>query len=308
MTRFLLPAAVVLPLVALAAPAYASVPASDKWTSAPTLNVQRDSSLPTAWYDDVLAAIDAVNLGAYSTYIVVQDDDDSDVNTVAQNLENELIFTSSKTLLCGDGSDGCAWWWSSGTTRLESDVYLDSTVSWDTDRVTTDTLSYGGAERPLATTTTHELGHFLGLGHESRYYNVMGVDYEYMGANGTEYFPTMGEDATTGLGTLYGYASGYEDLAVTHWKWQGCRTAYLTFRGTVIAYCSGYSEHTRGRLLDSSGIELPVSWSAGEPTYTASKGSWLQEQGVDVPLRVATDFADGHGHRLLHGHDQAGRP
>ena len=51
--------------------------------------------------------------------------------------------------------------------------------------------------------------------------------------------------------------------------------------GMSITYCSGYSDHKRVRILDSTGAELPVGWSSSEPTYTASKGSWLK---VDVTL------------------------
>lgn len=207
--------------------------------------------------------------------------DDDDATVADKNTENELMFTASSTLLCGTGADGCAWWWaysSDATKRYESDVYLDSTVSWDTDRVTTDIGAYGGSQRPLATTTIHEIGHFLGLNHEWRYYNVMGLDFEYMTSNGTDYFPTLGEDATTGLASLYGYATGYEDLSVSHWQYQQCQMDTAVVYGMSIRYCNGYSDHNRVRVLDSTGAELPISWSSSEPTYTASKGSWLKAE------------------------------
>lgn len=279
MSRSILPFVLALPLLAVASPAHASYPSTAKWSSAPTLNIQRSSSISSAWYDEVEAAIDIVNLGSFGTWVSVVDDDDT---TVADaNGESELAFTSSNALLCGTGADGCAWTWaysSDANKRYESDVYLDSTVSWDTDRLTTDIGAYGGSQRPLATTTIHEIGHFLGLDHESRYYNVMGKDFEYMTSNGTEYFPTLGEDATTGLVTHYGYASGYEDLAVSHWKWDQCAMDTVSFMGISITYCSGYSDHKRVRVLDSTGAELPSSWSSSEPTYTATKGSWLKAE------------------------------
>lgn len=96
MPRSFLRFALALPLLAASIPAHASVPGADKWSSAPTLNFQRSGAISSAWYDEVEAAIDIVNLGSFGTWVNLQDDDDTAVS--GGNRENELMFTSDLTI------------------------------------------------------------------------------------------------------------------------------------------------------------------------------------------------------------------
>ncbi len=104
---------------------------------------------------------------------------------------------------------------------------------------------YGKERRTFESTAIHELGHALGLGHENRYYNIMGNDYTHLHTTGDNALRSYaGEDATSGLIKLYG-SSTRQDLSVAQWRRTGS---------------SGqYSSHSRTRLLDTSGTELPAT-------------------------------------------------
>ena len=101
---------------------------------------------------------------------------------------------------------------------------------------------YGDERRSFETTAIHEIGHALGLGHENRYYNIMGNDYTHLHTTGDNSLKSyVGEDATSGLITLYG-SSNRQDLSVAQWRRVGS---------------SGeYSSHARTRLFDSNGTVL----------------------------------------------------
>jgi hypothetical protein len=140
-----------------------------------------------------------------------------------------------------------------------ADILIDGRLVFTTSHAKRDTLAYGG-DRSLQTLLLHELGHALGLGHESLEYNIMGQDWDHIHANGDTVHFYVGEDASDGAVAIYGLASPRrEDVGVVHWKWNG--------------YSGEYSSHGRTEVFDSSGRACPVRARTGnDPVYEVSRG------------------------------------
>ena len=252
-----------LSLLAAASPAVASSTFFGKHTTSPTLLSNPGSNAWFSSYNSLLSqTVVWVQNNASNISMFVSADDDYD--TSSGNGENEFTFTYAFTGECGTtAGGGCTlvWWYSSTGLRSETDVIMDGSVSWDTGLKVADTLGYGGLKRPLVTTLLHEFGHALGIGHEARYYNIMGTDWTHRTANSTSYSDVLGEDATQGLIGIYGATTGgYEDLAVSHWKWDSATTGE-------------YSAHKRNVILSSSWVELAKTTVSEQPIYTITKGS-----------------------------------
>jgi hypothetical protein len=248
-----------LPALVPSAQAYSTW--NGKWSASPTLLINSASAV---WFaaenGSITTAQDWVykNSSKFGIYTAADDDNVTSIN----NGENELTYTYSFTGTCGaTAGGGCTFATYDTTTglRSETDVFMDGNLTWENALKASDTWSYNGAYRPAVTTLLHEFGHAMGLGHENRYYNMMGDDWQVMTVNGNAYTSALGEDAATGLRSLYGSATGYEDLAVSHWRYS--------------AASGEYSTHARNRITDSAGTELPVSWNGLIPTYTVTKGA-----------------------------------
>lgn len=276
MNRFLATfalAAFVAPL-----PAHASSASTHFWKSWPTFYA--NPNMTAVWKDQntmIQATVGDFNENSSAAYLMLADDNDTD--TIVGNNENEYNMTGSTADLCGTGADGCAWNrpdTTDLTKRVESDIFFDAWVMWDFDYKSTDTYEYGGGERPLATTAMHEFGHAMGLEHENSIYNIMGTDFEYMTTNGTSYSVRLGEDGTAGLKKNYTSATGYEDLAVSHWMYSDADCYTYSVGWELKTVCSAYSDHMRTRMFDSRGAELAVTWSADEPTYWTSKSTRIK--------------------------------
>ncbi len=181
------------------------------------------------------------------------------------NTESEMAWVSS-SLILGGAPAVCYRWVEPGTYTIdEIDIYADrfddTTVSNSRD----DTMGYGDDSRHLVTLLLHEMGHALGLDHETRYYNIMGEDWDHIHANGTNVHAYAGEDAVNGGVFIHGSQSWKQDVGVVHWKRTGSR--------------GGYSSHSRTVMTDSDGATLINVGSSVEPIYEVRPG---QPVGVEL--------------------------
>jgi hypothetical protein len=128
----------------------------------------------------------------------------------------------------------------------------------------TDCWPYGGNSRPFQTTAMHEYGHVAGLGHEKDEYNIMGEDFTHIHCNGSTLSSYLGEDASTGLVSLYGNngSADIQDVSVSLFK-------YSSFSGE-------YSTHRKCVIYDSSYAELPSTSYNGQKRYTVTKGQIIR--------------------------------
>jgi hypothetical protein len=119
----------------------------------------------------------------------------------------------------------------------------------------------------------HELGHALGLNHEDRYYNIMGEEWDCVGAYNGQVNFTAGEDACSGTVVMYGLDGGAarEDVGVTHWKYGS-------------ADSEGYSSHFRcgvyaddGSLVRAvPGTGAALGYGRSDPIFEVQKGRTIK--------------------------------
>lgn len=193
-----------------------------------------------------------------------------DTSVGMNNGENEVWWSSS----IGAPAVAYTWkscYWSFGWKHkiTESDIVFKNTVNY-TPNVeygirgrATNLISYSGGSRPFKTTALHEFGHGAGLGHENGRYSVMGQDWDHIHRNYVYALAYLGEDVNYGLRQLYGDNPGnVQDVGLVHWKYSGASGAY--------------SSHTRTKLYNTSGVELPYSTVNGERRYKVSKGQQVR--------------------------------
>lgn len=147
---------------------------------------------------------------------------------------------------------------------VEADVVFYSGEAYTTSMKKTNCWPYGGNSRPFQTTAMHEYGHVAGLGHEKDEYNIMGEDWTHVHCNGSTLSSYVGEDASTGLVSLYGNnsSSDIQDLSLSLFK-------YKSFDGE-------YSTHQKCKVYDSSGVELPSTDYNGQKRYDVTKGQIIR--------------------------------
>ncbi|MEX1024712.1 MAG: CARDB domain-containing protein [Planctomycetota bacterium] len=181
------------------------------------------------------------------------------------NGENEVWFTSDSSIT----TTATAFWWSSGSDRVEADVVFNNGVSWTTSNAKTASIAYGGGGSPrwFEPTVIHEMGHVAGLLHEADEYNVMGQEWDHVTCNGSVLRSYLGEDAADGLVQKYGIwsAGGVEDVSVTAFKYLGA---------------SGeYSSHQLCEWTDTASVPLSTSGSVdGQPRYVVAPGQSIRVQ------------------------------
>ncbi len=196
-------------------------------------------------------------------------------NQVARyNGRNEVWFSANSTEL--GGFTAVTWSkWNNKCELTEADVLFSIAEKWTTSNFAGYAWGYGGYYRPITGTAIHELGHAAGLGHEGRYYNIMGADYTFTHRNGTIAESYLGEDSANALVKVYGLVPyiNYQDLSVTHWYRSG--------------ESGGYSDHKRLPLLSSSGSVLSCTpqynvghcngdGSEGDQYYKVTRGQTIQ--------------------------------
>jgi hypothetical protein len=151
---------------------------------------------------------------------------------------------------------------------IEADILFDVTKCWAFNPTSyTNLEGYGTTCRLMEASAIHELGHALGLAHESDEYNVMGNAWTHVHLNLSTVAPYVGEDASDGAVGLYGLSpTAGEDVSVSHWKYDAVAT------GT-----SQYSNHRRVQLYDMSGNELAwTTLDANSPRYDVRAGQRIQ--------------------------------
>lgn len=211
-----------------------------------------------------------------------------DTNFRRGNGQNEIWFSSSQNVL--DGSPALCYRWKYYNMAdfryywYEADVIFDVDEGYSPYEYQYDFTAYGGQYRPFVTTALHEMGHALGLGHENRFYNIMGSDFTHIHTHAGTTQGYTGADGTQGALFLYGkqYGSATEDLAVTHWKYAGVDGEYSTHTQTLIYHTNGdvvywlpqdgFPRH-HVRMGDSYDVEFTYE-NNGFGSYTNVKVAW----------------------------------
>lgn len=226
---------------------YDACGANQKWyRSSMTFNANPTgfTGVYSKWLTSFQVALDRINETPANFTMYVRVDNDSNVRT--GNGESEIWWGSGVSAVEYTTTSSC------GRT-VETDIIFHNDIHktipgggyLDVMTDKTQFRGYGLERRTFETTAIHEIGHALGLGHENRYYNIMGNDYTHLHTKGDNSLRSYtGEDATSGLMRLYG-SSTRQDLSVAQWRRSGS---------------SGqYSSHSRTRLFDSNGTALPAT-------------------------------------------------
>lgn len=198
-----------------------------------------------------------------------------DSSVAIDNDENEIWFTTDQELLAGAPARTLSWnycFWAFGWhyDLLEADVIFDSNIAYTASMNKLEHSEFGGNKRPFQTTAIHELAHAAGLGHENRWYSIMGSDWNHIHVNGSTARSYLGEDGAEGTVILYG-ASGsfYEDLSVSNF--------------TRVGASGEYSRHDFNLIKNAAGVALSLVPGTGvtptkktEPRYIVSKGQSIK--------------------------------
>ena len=186
------------------------------------------------------------------------------------NGENE-IWGDTGSILAGAPAIAyqnwtCYWFFGDHVHMDEVDVIFDygTPWQWTADTVKSSLIRYTGSLRAIQTTGAHELGHGLILNHVNTEYNIMGSDFEHIHVNGSTATAYTGEDAADGSVFLYGARSGWEDVAVVHWKYSGASGEYST--------------HTKTVIYNTSGAVLGTVNVNGETGYRVNRGQTVRAE------------------------------
>jgi hypothetical protein len=184
-----------------------------------------------------------------------------DTSVGFNNGQSELWFSSSSSY-----SPAVTFTWFSWSGYIkEADVVFYNGVSYTPYMTKTSLWPYGGSYRPFETTLAHEYGHVAGLGHENRWYNIMGEDYTHLLCNGQTARSYLGGDACGGLIYAYGvYSGNLRDVSVALHRY---------------SYPDGeYSRHKKGQMSYgiSSLVALPSDTSNGQRRYSVYKGQLVR--------------------------------
>jgi hypothetical protein len=231
-------------------------PTTWKWPGT-SVNLWLDASLTNASASTKQAIYDSVsawNTGPHKMNILARE------FTGARewcNGRNEISLIAHKADI-GNRPGVTFWNYDIWGNLTESDVLLAADWGFTTSSYRTDLKNYSGTKRSLRGVTIHELGHFLGLQHETDTYNIMGDDSTHAHANGASVTYYAGEDATRGLVELYG-ANGVQDVAVAHWNHCGDS--------------GGYSSHCRNGILEvGTGTALQPYSDDGDLLFQLQRG------------------------------------
>jgi hypothetical protein len=226
-----------------------------------------------------------------SEFRIIQRYDDASVSL--ENGQSEVWFSNDPQY----DPAWTFWYHNAGGYIVEADVIFYSGVSYTTSMQKHNLRAYGGPDRPFQTTALHEYGHVAGLKHENREYNLMGIDYTHINANGYTAHAYVGEDASHGLVRLYTHKDGIsiENVGVTLFKWTGVDGEY-----SVHGKCT----------MTSGGVELTYTDYAGQRRYNVNKGQnvrvWFTyensgetTQTVKIGYYISTDATINTADRLI---------
>lgn len=189
------------------------------------------------------------------------------------NGETEIFF--SDTALSGDVAQTLPVWvciWRPDflggpyTDISETDIIFNSSFPWRSTEVNTPPTS----GRLIITTALHEMGHSVGMDHESREYNIMGGSNTHVHRNGELTRGYLGEDASAAFAFIYGPPpTARRDVGVTNMAYAGINGDYSAHRPTL-AYISAGPPPTPGAAVKPGGmtyVELTLenNGQASEP-------------------------------------------
>ncbi len=232
--------------------------------------LQTNPTVHARYRQVVNTAAQRINLNSSNAWVNVVIDDDN--FSYLRNSENEVNWVSQATFrsICGPtAGSACApnhysHSLQSSTRISESDVVvwgtetpgLLNTNSTDSELVAQLWGYSSPAARPLVNTLLHEIGHCLGLQHESRVYSIMGIDWTHNTSGGMVTYADLGSDSISGLNSVFGsYEVGrWEDVQVSHWKYAGNASGE-------------YANHKRTEAWNTVGGNLNwnSNWRAGAP-------------------------------------------
>jgi hypothetical protein len=145
-------------------------------------------------------------------------------------------------------------------------IVMNKTIKWTVSTLSSDQDVYGGKRKSYEAAFMHEVGHALGLSHNSTTYNIMGDSWKHVHTNGNHTTAYPGEYATSLMVQLYGGYTGSpsRDVGVSHYM-------YLKAEGD-------YSSHTPTNLFDMNGVELQGGTSRFRNPYIVRRGQriWAQ--------------------------------
>jgi hypothetical protein len=242
-----------------------------------TLQLGKKSFSSANYLAAIYAARDAWNQspGFFTVYMNTTDEVGID------NGYNEVWFSVDQDIL--EGAPGRTISWLTCGEIEEADVVFDA--NWDFTSGTTKSAStaYGGMFHTFRTGATHELGHVIGLCHNSASYNIMGGDSRFVHANGGTLRNYAGASGIAGEIDLYGVwpPSQFEDVSVVHWKYGGVD--------------GEYSKHRRTRIYDTSDNSLEWVWCGAnnaEPCFRVTKGQTVKVEFTYENLGRSTQNVD----------------
>jgi hypothetical protein len=226
-----------------------------------------------------------------SEFRIIQRYDDASVGL--ENGQSEVWFSNDPAY----DPAWTFWWYNAGGYIVEADVIFYSGESYTTSMQKHNLWAYGGPDRPFQTTALHEYGHVAGLKHENQEYNLMGIDYTHINANGYTAHGYVGEDASHGLVKLYTHKDGIsiENVGVTLFKWTGVDGEY-----SVHGKCT----------MTSGGVELTYTNYTGQRRYDVNRGQsvrvWFTyensgetTQTVKIGYYISTDAYVTTADRLI---------
>ncbi len=230
--------------------------------------------------------LDQLNSGVVDVELTQYDGDES--LSWAQNGVSQLTFSTSSAVH-GDAPARALRWSVNGV--WECDMAVNANVTWTTTDAVADSNQYGGAGRTLGTTLMHELGHCLRIGHKATEYNIMGIDFTHVGANGGSLYFYLGEDAADRLVAIHDPVTTFEDVGVVHWRYAGNPDG------------DEYSNHERTVVLSAGSQLLPRFFedSNDTPVYLVRQGANVRPEftfenngstnnvDVEVSYRLSTN-------------------
>lgn len=194
----------------------------------------------------------------------------------------------------GDLFAAVGYYYLDGCDIVEGDVIFNLAYQWANTNQKSDYDSYGDGSPDLSGKVAglHELGHVAGFGHDCGIYNVMGLAWRHLWANGPDASVYLGEPLVAGIVDTYGDVGPptlqQREVSVSHWQYDSCATG-------------GYSEHRRTSMFDQSGDELAKVAGEVEPRFIAAAGQTIDvdftfenqghtiQEGVEVGLYYSTD-------------------
>lgn len=238
-----------------------------KWSSNSKTLGANSTSFPSGyWRDGLQDGINKFNLNPSKFRYSLA----TDTGGVGRNNGQSEAWGDSGSIMQGAPAIAysywtCYWFFGDHVHMDEVDVIFEygAPWQWTANSTKSSLIRYTGSLRPLQTTAAHEFGHGLKLNHVNYEYNIMGTDFEHIHVNGATARAYMGEDAADGAVFLYGARSeSWEDVGAVHWKYSGA---------------SGeYSDHTKTKVYNSSGGNLPTFTVVGETGYRVTPGQTVR--------------------------------